>query len=177
MLIREAKQEKIEANLALKRSAVNAVKDEEAQKFKEAEEEGQREIEKAEKGLSQAEEPTSTESKVKALKDENAIKKLKKEALNAEAIALKKGDMAKQAIETAVTKDEMKEAKEALKDAKREKKAAKMEFKSIEVEKEKRKEKEDLEAVDAHDAELQAIKKLKKYKEAVKESSDTGSEA
>jgi hypothetical protein len=40
MLIREAKQEKIEATIALKRSASNVVKDEASQKFKESEEEG-----------------------------------------------------------------------------------------------------------------------------------------
>ena len=51
MLIREAKQEKIEASLALKRAAVNAVRDEQIRKFKEVEEEGNREIERAEKGL------------------------------------------------------------------------------------------------------------------------------
>jgi hypothetical protein len=45
--------------------------------------------------------------------------------------------------------------------------------KSIDIEKEKRNEREELESVDAHDAEFQAVRKLKKYKEAVKGSSDS----
>lgn len=106
MLIREAKQEKIEANIALKRSAANAINDEEAQKFKEAEEEGERAIDAAEKNQP-LEKPTEAETKVRDLKDKE-VSKVKKDALKNEAIALKKEDLAKQAVETAVTKDEMK---------------------------------------------------------------------
>ena len=90
MLIREAKQEKIEATLALKRSAKNAIKDEEAAKFKEAEEEGQREIERAEKNL-----PAEKSEMVAKSKTDSDLKAAKKEALKEEAIAMKKEDLAR----------------------------------------------------------------------------------
>jgi hypothetical protein len=143
MLIREAKQEKIEATIALKRSAANAVKDETAQKFKEADEEGQREIIRVDKNLP-PDKPIENETTVKGLKDETDLRKAMKNALKDEAIAMKKIDMARQVLGNAYTKDEIETAREALKEAKKEMKKARIEVRSLDIEKEKRKEQDDL---------------------------------
>ena len=51
MLIREAKQEKVEASLQLKRSAINSVKDDHLERIKEVDDEFDREHSRALKGF------------------------------------------------------------------------------------------------------------------------------
>lgn len=82
--------------------------------MKEATEEGEREIDRANKNLP-PEKPLEVEKSAKEISDIQELKAAKKRALKDEAIAMKKEDMAKQALENASTKEEIEEAKEALK--------------------------------------------------------------